>query len=138
MTFSPPAGAGAAETHPLVLIVDDSKKNLKLARDILRRAGLRTIEASRGAEAIAVARDRIPDVILLDLQLPDLGGTRVARALAAEPQTASIPVVAWTARSIEADADWLIGAGFAGFIAKPLHVHEFPALVRSYCVRAGG
>jgi CheY-like chemotaxis protein len=66
---------------PLVLIVDDSEKNRKLAREVLRAAGFRTLEAARGDEAIAVAVERRPDLILLDLRLPDMDGTDVARKL---------------------------------------------------------
>ena len=65
---------------PLVLIVDDNAKNLKLARDVLRAAGFRTLEAATGAEAIALAAEHLPDVILMDLRLPDMDGTDVARS----------------------------------------------------------
>ena len=61
---------------PLVLIVDDNEKNLKLARDVLRAAGFRTLEAASGAEGIALATEHPPDVILMDLRLPDMDGRR--------------------------------------------------------------
>jgi two-component system cell cycle response regulator DivK len=65
-----------AETgRPLVLIVDDNEKNLKLARDVLRAAGFGTLEAANGAEGIALAAEHLPDVILMDLRLPDMDGT---------------------------------------------------------------
>jgi two-component system, cell cycle response regulator DivK len=80
---SPDADArGPAETRrPLVLIVDDNEKNLKLARDVLRAAGLQTLEAASGAEGIALAAEHLPDVILVDLRLPDMDGTDAARKL---------------------------------------------------------
>jgi len=67
--------AGRPADAPLILIVDDNDKNRNLARDVLRAAGLRTLEASRGNEAITLATDHRPDVVLLDLRLPDLNGT---------------------------------------------------------------
>ena len=76
---------------PLVLIVDDNAKNLKLARDVLRAAGFRTLEAATGAEGIALAAERLPDVVLLDLRLPDLDGAEVARELRDETRTATDP-----------------------------------------------
>ena len=92
-----PGRPAGAEDGPLVLIVDDSPRNLKLARDVLRAAGFRTLEAGTGAEGIALAVEHLPDVILLDLRLPDMDGTEAARTLAAGPRTARIPVVALSA-----------------------------------------
>ena len=80
----PPSSArtgGPAAVSPLVLIVDDNETNRKLARDVLRAAGLRTIETASGRESLALAAERRPDVILLDLRLPDMDGTEVARRL---------------------------------------------------------
>jgi CheY-like chemotaxis protein len=73
---------------PLVLIVDDNERGLKLARDVLRAAGFRTLEAQSGAEAIALARSSLPDVILMDIRLPDMDGTEAARRLGDEALTA--------------------------------------------------
>jgi two-component system cell cycle response regulator DivK len=119
--------------RPLVLIVDDNEKNRKLAREVLRAAGLRTLEAGRGDEAIALAAERRPDVILLDLRLPDMAGTDVARELKDHVRTARIPVVALSALSSEGDHDWLLAAGFDGYLRKPIDVRSFPERVRRYC-----
>lgn len=118
---------------PLVLIVDDNEKNRKLARDVLGAAGLGTLEAGSGTEAIALATARLPDVILLDIGLPDMPGTEVARELRAGARTAHIPVVALSAMRDAGDHDWLLKAGFAGFLGKPIDVGAFPEQVRSYC-----
>ena len=125
---SPASGA-------LVLIVDDNQKNLKLARDVLRAAGFRTIQAETGAEGMALASEHVPDVILMDLRLPDMDGTDAALALGGGARTARIPVVALSA--LPFDGDWFLAAGFAGYLEKPISVGEFPDQVRRYCTRAG-
>ena len=140
MTSASPGapGSGPAGTErPLVLIVDDNEKNLKLARDVLRAAGLRTLEATSGAEGIALAAEELPDVVLLDLRLRDMDGADVARELRDGARTARIPVVALSALRPEGDVGWLLAAGFAGYLEKPISVGEFPDQVRRYCARAG-
>jgi two-component system cell cycle response regulator DivK len=117
---------------PLVLIVDDDARNLKLARDVLRAAGYRTLEAEGGADAIALAAEHLPDVVLMDLRLPDMNGADAARALRAGTRTARIPVVALSALSLEGAGDWLLDAGFSGHLDKPISVREFPDQVRHY------
>ena len=87
---------------PLVLIVDDNRKNLKLARDVLRAAGFRTLEAERAADAIALAAEHVPDVILMDRRLPDMDGGEAARSLSRDARTAAIPVVALSAGQLDA------------------------------------
>jgi two-component system, cell cycle response regulator DivK len=117
---------------PLVLIVDDSEKNLKLARDVLRAAGFRTLEAATGAAGIALATEHLPDVVLMDLRLPDMSGTDATRRLSEGTRTALIPVVALSAQPLEG-GDWILAAGFAGYLEKPLNIRDFPGQVRVYC-----
>ena len=117
---------------PLVLIVDDNERNRKVARDVLRSAGFRTLEAATAAEGIALASEHLPDVVLMDLRLPDVDGTEAVRTLRAEPRTSRIPVVAVTALRLDARDDWLLDAGFVGYIVKPIDVDEFPDLVRRF------
>jgi two-component system, cell cycle response regulator DivK len=118
---------------PLVLIVDDSEKNRKLARDVLRDAAFRTIESASAADGIALAAKHLPDVILLDLRLPDMDGTDAVRKLADAARTARIPVVALSSLPLEDGDDWFLAAGFAGYLGKPISVVEFPDQVRRYC-----
>ena len=118
---------------PLVLIVDDNRKNLKLARDVLRAAGFQTLEAESGAAGLALAAEHLPDVILMDVRLPDLDGAEAARALGESARTARIPVVALSALPLRDQGDWLLAAGFAGYLEKPIRVGEFPHEVRRYC-----
>ena len=118
---------------PLVLIVDDNEMNRRLARDVLRAAGLRTIEAASGGEGIAIAAEWLPAVVLLDLQLPDMDGTDVALELQKRARTARLPIVAWSARPYFGDRAHLLAAGVAGYLEKPIDVGRFPEQVRSYC-----
>jgi two-component system cell cycle response regulator DivK len=124
---SPPPDA----EPPLVLIVDDNARNLKLAGDVLGAAGFRILEAATGAEAIALANERLPDVVLMDLRLPDMDGADAVRELRGGARTARIPVVALSA--LRADGGWFLGAGFAGYLEKPINVRDFPDQVQRYC-----
>jgi two-component system, cell cycle response regulator DivK len=116
---------------PVVLVVDDDARNRKLVRDVLRRAGLDTIEAAAGEDAIVLARAHVPDLVLMDLRLPDLDGTEAMRRLKADPGTGHIPVVALTAVSGAREA--LRDAGFAGYVEKPIDVEALPDEVRRLC-----
>jgi len=118
---------------PVALIVDDNDGNRKLARDLLSAAGFRTLEAATGADAIALASEHAPNVVLLDLRLPDIDGAEVARRLGDDERTAAIPVVALSALSFEGNDDWLQAAGFAGWLEKPIRVATFAEQVRKYC-----
>jgi two-component system, cell cycle response regulator DivK len=117
----------------LVLIVDDNEQNARLARDVLEAAGMRTMAAATAADGIALAREHQPDLVLMDLRLPDLDGTEAARRLGADERTTGIPVVALSAtRAADADA-WVREACFSGYIEKPVDVQELPTLVRRHC-----
>ena len=122
---------------PTVLIVDDNARNRKLAADVLRHAGFRTLEAATAAEAITAAARHVPDVILMDLRLPDLDGAMAVAMLRSEPRTAGIPVVAMTALPLEPGERWLADAGFAGYVAKPFDIDALPGLVRGIARRGG-
>ena len=128
-----PPQNGRGPGSRLVLIVDDDARNLKLARDVLLAAGFRTLVARNGAEAVALGAEHLPDVILMDLRLPDMDGAEAARILADGARTAAIPVVALSAVAFEEDTGWLTRAGFAGYLGKPIDVESFPHQVRRFC-----
>ena len=119
----------------VALVVDDNDKNLKLARDVLRHAGLRTLEASTGRAAVTLAVEQLPDVILMDIRLPDMDGTMAVRELKNDARTAAIPVVALTSFAMKGDRERFIATGFDGYIEKPISVRDFPGEVRAYCRR---
>ena len=101
-----------------VLVVDDDDRNRKLALDVLAAAGFRTFGAATGAEAVALAQEHVPDVVLMDLRLPDMDGAEATRKLAVDARTARIPVVAMSASALEGHEDWLEQAGFAGSLGS--------------------
>jgi two-component system cell cycle response regulator DivK len=128
-----PDHESAEAAGPLVLIVDDNLRNVKLAGAVLAAAGFRTLEATTGDAGVTLADEHLPDVILMDLRLPDMDGVDARGMLARRSRTASIPVVALTSLALEDDPAWLRTAGFAGYLEKPIDIEEFPAQVRRYC-----
>ena len=95
-------------------------------------AGFQTFGAATAEQGIALARKHVPDVILMDLRLPDMDGVDATRKLLAHERTALIPVVAMSASQLEGSEDWLEEGGFAGWLEKPIHVSTFPEQVRRY------
>ncbi len=118
---------------PLVLIVDDNERNAKLVRDVLEAAGMSTLSATTAADGLALAHERQPDLVLMDLRLPDLDGSEAARRLRADPDTAHIPIVGLSATRAEEAEAWLSDDCFSGYIEKPVDVRELPAEVRRHC-----
>jgi two-component system cell cycle response regulator DivK len=116
----------------VVLLVEDNEKNLKLARDVLEYAGFRVLVAMTGEDAVLRAREALPDLVLMDLQLPGMDGFEVLRRLRGDAATASIPVVALTAFAMQQDRERASGAGFEGYLVKPIDVRQFPHQVRAH------
>jgi two-component system cell cycle response regulator DivK len=114
---------------PLLLIVEDNAQNLKLARDILAHVGYGTLEAQTAEQAVALARSHRPDMILMDIQLPGMDGIQALAQLQADAVTAAIPVVAFTAFAMKDDRERFLGAGFHGYLEKPISVRDFPGQV---------
>lgn len=116
-----------------MLIVDDNERNAKLVRDVLEAEGMSTLSATTAADGLVLARERQPDLVLMDLRLPDLDGWEAARRLRAEQDTADIPVVALSATRVEDAGAWIHEECFNGYIEKPVDVEELPDEVRRYC-----
>jgi len=114
----------------LVLIVDDNEKNLKLARDVLRHGGFRTIEAGTGGDGVSLAFEHLPDVVLMDIRLPDMDGTEALRLLKADERTARIPVVAVTSFAMKGDRERFLADGFDDYLEKPISVRDFAEQIR--------
>ncbi|HUG76056.1 MAG TPA: response regulator [Burkholderiales bacterium] len=114
----------------LVLIVEDNEKNMKLARDVLQAKGYATLEAVTGEEGVKLARERKPDLVLMDIQLPGINGIEAFRQIRGDPDTARIPVVALTASVTPTDRSQITAAGFDAFIGKPINLKEFVETVK--------
>jgi two-component system cell cycle response regulator DivK len=117
----------------LILVVEDNEKNMKLFRDVLQATGYSPVEASTGEQALALAADHAPALVLMDIQLPDIDGTEALRRLRADQRTAQIPVIALTAQAMQGDRERFLGAGFNGYLSKPVDIAELIATVRGYC-----
>jgi two-component system, cell cycle response regulator DivK len=109
----------------LILIVEDNEKNMKLARDVLQVKGYATIEAVTGEEGVRLAVERVPDLVLMDIQLPGMNGIEALRVLRANPITAKIPVIAVTASVMQQDRKQIMEAGFDAYVGKPIDLKEF-------------
>lgn len=116
-----------------VLVVEDNETSMKLFRDVLQATGYTALEASSGEEAVALATERVPALVLMDIQLPDIDGLEALRRLREDERTAGIPVLALTAQAMHGDRERFLEAGFDGYLAKPVDVADFVGAVRRYC-----
>ena len=116
----------------LILIVEDNEANQLLASAVLEREGYRVELAANSDEAIERLTANVPDLILMDVQLPGQDGLTLTRRLKADQKTASIPVVALTALAMLGDRERTVEAGCAGYISKPINTRTFGAEVRKY------
>ena len=120
----------------LVLIVDDERDLLSLLDFNLRQAGLETATAATGEQALAQVRRRVPDLVLLDLMLPDLSGTEVCRQLKGDPRTRQVPVIVLTAKGDELDRVVGFELGADDYVVKPFSVRELVLRVKAVLRRA--
>jgi two-component system, cell cycle response regulator DivK len=116
-----------------ILVVEDNEKNMKLLRDVLRAKGYRTLEAASAARAVELATAHAPDLVLMDIRLPDADGIETLGRLRDDRRTASIPVLAVTAQAMQGDGERFLAAGFDGYISKPVDVVALLATVDQHC-----
>lgn len=116
-----------ADTLPLILVAEDNDDNRLIATAILRHSGFRVIEALSGAEAVRMAQNERPDLILMDVGLPDLDGWAATRTIKSDPLTRDILIIAFTAHALPGDRVMAREAGCDGYLAKPV---ELVRLVR--------
>ncbi len=114
---------------PTILVVDDDDRNLHLAQAALEQAGHIVLTAEDGATAIEAALEHVPDLILMDVQMPGLDGRGALAGLRADPRTAAIRVVAFTAMAMKDDREELLAQGFDGYLSKPIRYRELLAEV---------
>jgi two-component system, cell cycle response regulator DivK len=115
-----------------ILIVEDNEKNMKLVRDILRHDGHATLEATRGADGVRMASAERPDLILMDIQLPDIDGIEALRRLREDRALDAVPVIAVSASAMPEDQKKIVASGFDAFITKPIQLRLFLATVQRF------
>lgn len=115
-----------------ILLVEDNAKNMKLLRDVLRATGYRTLEASTGGQALRLATEHGPALVLMDIRLPDMDGVEALSRLRMDGRTASIPVLAVTAQAMQGDREWFKASGFDGYLSKPVDIDELLTTIDQY------
>ena len=115
-----------------ILIVEDNEKNMKLVRDILRHNGHATIEAQTGGEGVRLASEKRPDLILMDIQLPDIDGIEALRRIREDPALDAVAVIAVSASVMPDDQQKIVTSGFDAFVTKPINLKQFLDTVKRF------
>lgn len=116
----------------LVMIVEDNDLNMKLFRDLLEAHGCRTMHTRNGLEVIPMARMQRPDLILMDIQLPEVSGLEVIKWLKADTELRDIPIIAVTAFAMKGDEEKIRAGGCEDYLSKPISVQHFIATVKKH------
>jgi two-component system, cell cycle response regulator DivK len=115
-----------------VLIVEDNLLNMKLFNDLLEAHGYRTLKTTDGIEALEMTREHKPDLILMDIQLPEVSGLDVTRWIKEDSNISHIPVIAVTAFAMKGDEERMLRGGCEAYLSKPISVAKFLETVRAY------
>ncbi len=115
-----------------ILIVEDNDLNLKLFRDLLGANGYLTYETKEGIEAISLTRNIMPDLIVMDIQLPEISGLDITRKIKADNAIKHIPVIAVTAFAMKDDEEKILAAGCEAYLSKPIAIDSFLSTVRRF------
>ena len=118
-------------SNKTILNVEDNEYNLKIVRQLLSRTSYRLIEAVDGEQGVATAHDEVPDLILMDIQLPKLSGLEATRRLRADPKTAHIPIIVITSFALSGDSEKAKDAGASAYLAKPYSPRELLQMIRN-------
>ena len=115
-----------------ILIVEDNEKNMKLVRDILQHKGYRTLEAVAGEDGVRLAIEHTPDLVLMDIQLPDIDGIEALRLVRADRALDAVPVIAVSASVMPDDQQKIVTSGFDAFVTKPINLKQFLDTVKRF------
>ena len=115
-----------------VMVVEDNEKNRKLMRVVLKAKGYNVIEASTGEEALNLLKNQIPDIILMDIQLPGIDGLTLIKEIKASVVTKDIPIIAVTAYAMKGDEQKILDTGCNAYVSKPINTQELPLIVEKY------
>jgi two-component system cell cycle response regulator DivK len=116
----------------VILIVEDNEKNMKLVRDILQHKGHATLEAATGGEGVRLAVEKRPDLVLMDIQLPDIDGIAALQLIRKDPALDATPVLAVSASVMPDDQHKIVTSGFDAFITKPINLKQFLETVQRF------
>ena len=115
-----------------ILIVEDNELNMKLFNDLLQAHGYNTLQTKDGREVIKLAQENRPDLILMDIQLPEISGLEITKVIKADEELKAIPVIAVTAFAMKGDEEKIREGGCEGYIAKPISVPSFLETVAKF------
>jgi len=115
-----------------ILIIEDNEKNRSLLWDILNYHGYELAVAGDGQEGIDLARTLMPDLILMDIQMPGMDGMTAGRILKGDPATSGLKIIALTSFAMRGDQEKFLAAGFDGYLSKPISTRELPGLVKQW------
>jgi len=118
-----------------ILLVEDNAANRYLATFLLENSGFAVVQAANGGEAVLAAQNEMPDLILMDIQMPEVDGYEAARRIKAEPHLAHIPLVAVTSYAMAGDREKAVAIGFAGYIEKPIVTETFISEISRFIPR---
>ncbi|MBL0224707.1 MAG: response regulator [Geobacteraceae bacterium] len=115
-----------------ILIIEDNANNMILLRDILTFHGYDVAVASDGKDGVLLARDLMPDLILMDIQMPGMDGMTAGQILKGDPATSGLKIIALTSFAMQGDREKFLAAGFDGYLSKPISTRELPGLVQQW------
>ncbi|MBU6391131.1 MAG: response regulator [Planctomycetota bacterium] len=118
-----------------VMVVEDNEKNRKLMRVVLKAKGYNVIEATTGEEALSLLKGNIPDIILMDIQLPGIDGITLVKQIKADALTKDIPIIAVTAYAMKGDEQKILETGCNAYVSKPINTQELPLIIEKYIKR---
>ena len=118
------------EVEMKILIVEDNEKNLKLFKIIVESLGHETLTATNGEDGVMIAKEKLPDLILMDIQMPKIDGVAAFKLLQKDERTRRIPVIALTSYAMKGDRERLLEEGFSDYLSKPIDKNNFIAVIK--------